>query len=103
MHAACSGDDWGCKTYVDHGSYQDVVWRKFWVSYFLDVKLLMYLYLALLDKFSCLIVYMNFIVCLRVFPSRWLLWSSTIQLEKWSKTPSNMPGSSLLPTTIGMC
>jgi hypothetical protein len=55
----------------------------------------MYLYLALLDKFSCLIVYNNFIVCLRVFLSSWLMWSSTIQLRKWSKTPSNMLGSSL--------
>jgi hypothetical protein len=48
-------------------------------------------------------VYRNFIVCPRMFLSRWLLWSSTIQLEKWSKMPSNTPGSSLLPTTIGTC
>jgi hypothetical protein len=32
MHAARSWDDWGCKTYADQGSYQDIVWRKFWVS-----------------------------------------------------------------------
>jgi hypothetical protein len=32
MCVARSWDDWGCKTYVDHGSCQDVVWRKFWVS-----------------------------------------------------------------------
>jgi hypothetical protein len=55
----------------------------------------MYLYLALLDKFGCLIVYRNFIVCLRVSPSRSLLWSSTIQLGKWLKTPSNTPDSSI--------
>jgi hypothetical protein len=32
MRAACFWDDWGCKTYVDQGSYQDAVWSKFWVS-----------------------------------------------------------------------
>jgi hypothetical protein len=32
MRAARSRDDWGHKTYADQGSYQDAVWRKFWVS-----------------------------------------------------------------------
>jgi hypothetical protein len=29
MYAAHSWDDWRCKMYVDQGSCQDVVWRKF--------------------------------------------------------------------------
>jgi hypothetical protein len=39
MRVARSWDDWGRKTYADQGSCQ-------------DVKLFMYLYLALLDKFN---------------------------------------------------
>jgi hypothetical protein len=69
----------------------------FWMSSYLCTCIL----LCWINLISCLIVYRNFIVCLRGFLSSWLLWSSTIQLGKWSKTPSNMPGFSLLPTTIG--
>jgi hypothetical protein len=32
MRATRSWDDWGRKTYADQGSYQDAIWRKFWVS-----------------------------------------------------------------------
>jgi hypothetical protein len=70
----------------------------FWMSSYLCTCIL----LCWINLISYLIVYKNFIICLRGFLSSWLLWSSTIQLRKWSKMPSNTPGFSLLPTTTGM-
>jgi hypothetical protein len=87
----------------------------FWMPSYLYTCIL----LCWINLISCLILYRNsisyfvglilFFNCIHEFYrlpegflSKWLLWSSTIQLKKWSTTPSNTPGFNLSPTTTRM-